>query len=106
MPDELFARLDAHVRARGTTRSGLVAEAMRAYLRELDGEEVMRRLNEAYSDPELVAESLAMAEEGRRMSANAMLFDEVYDAEMAAEDAEFVAATRAGVGKIVERESW
>ena len=66
IPDELFDRLDAHARERGESRSGLVAEAVRAYLRKLEDEEITRRFNEAYSDPELVAESLALAAEGKR----------------------------------------
>lgn len=48
--DELMEQTDAAARELGLTRSGLVAEALRGYLRQRAQAQVTERLNQVYAD--------------------------------------------------------
>lgn len=50
LPDPLFAQLDARAKERGESRSGLIAEALRRYLKELEAADITRELNQTYTE--------------------------------------------------------
>lgn len=65
LPDALAARVDDVARERGESRSGVIAKALEEFLQKLDDEETTRLLNEVYSDPAAVNETLEMAKAGK-----------------------------------------
>jgi predicted transcriptional regulator len=48
--DSLMAQADEAARDLGLTRSGLIAEALRTYLRQRERSRITQQLNEAYCD--------------------------------------------------------
>ncbi len=66
LPEDLFSELEARAAERGMSRSRLLADALRAYLRELETEEMRRGFEAAYGPAE---EPLADEETERMIAA-------------------------------------
>ena len=52
LPPEVFAGFSALAVARGSSRSGVIAQALQKYLDDLEDDEITRSWNEAYADGE------------------------------------------------------
>ncbi|MGK2965155.1 MAG: ribbon-helix-helix protein, CopG family [Tepidiformaceae bacterium] len=58
LPDDLFAQITCLADTRGESRSSLIAQAVREFLRKIDGAEITRQINETY-DAEMETEDRA-----------------------------------------------
>jgi ribosome assembly protein YihI (activator of Der GTPase) len=56
LPEPVFAAIEARAEQQNVSRSAVVLEAVRRYLKQLEDDDVTRRLNEAYGGEPLSVE--------------------------------------------------
>lgn len=66
LPDDIVAAIDAVAQRSGESRNALMVRAIEEFCERADPEGVTRQLNEVYADPSAVAETLALAANGKR----------------------------------------
>jgi predicted transcriptional regulator len=56
LPEPVFAAIEARAEEQNVSRSAVVLEAVRRYLKQLEDDDITRRLNEAYGGEPLSVE--------------------------------------------------
>jgi predicted transcriptional regulator len=56
LPEPVFAAIEARAEQQNVSRSAVVLEAVRRYLKQLEDDDITRRLNEAYGGEPLSVE--------------------------------------------------
>ncbi|MBI2767348.1 MAG: ribbon-helix-helix protein, CopG family [Chloroflexi bacterium] len=79
LPEDLFRQLDHIAGEQGVSRSSVVAEALRCWLRDEETREMMRRLDEAYSNPTPEEEAENRAWAARRRATRRRIIDKTGD---------------------------
>jgi len=66
VPEEVLDQVDGAARGRGMSRSGFITHVLRQVARARTDAEISRRVDELFSDPEIVREQAATANDYRR----------------------------------------
>jgi metal-responsive CopG/Arc/MetJ family transcriptional regulator len=70
VPPTFLQWLDTWAKRKGRSRSRFIVEEMTIRLKNLEGKEITRLYDEAYSDPDISAQNKELAEEMLSISAN------------------------------------
>ncbi len=68
VPEEVIRKVDQAAKRRGMTRSGFITDVLSHVARARTDAEIARRVNDLFSDPEIVRDQVETAKQFRRIA--------------------------------------